>query len=240
MPRLTDVAWLGPYPDARGLQQRRVRGARLRRRPAGPARKPGHQRLPAVQGALAYSAWPIATVDQRRRRLGELHAAADRRRSGAGARRISTRTTTERARRRVLHKVVTVCSSGPRSTVTSTSCCSRCLTEDVAFGRCRRCRTRAAGRDHRRRVFATTIAFTCGSWRHVPTHANGQPALAYYVDGTPFALNVLTIGEGRITEVVAFVVRTVNPDNILAWPDQPPDPARVERTFERFGLPARL
>jgi RNA polymerase sigma-70 factor, ECF subfamily len=77
-------------------------------------------------------------------------------------------------------------------------------------------------------------------WRAIVTSANGQPALAYYVDGTPFALNVLTIGEGRITDVVAFVVRRVNPNDILSWPDQPPDPARVERTFERFGLPASL
>jgi RNA polymerase sigma-70 factor (ECF subfamily) len=77
-------------------------------------------------------------------------------------------------------------------------------------------------------------------WRAVVTSANGQPALGYYVDGSPFALNVLTVGDGRITDVVAFVVRTVNPDDILAWPDQPPDPARTERTFERFGLPARL
>jgi RNA polymerase sigma-70 factor (ECF subfamily) len=77
-------------------------------------------------------------------------------------------------------------------------------------------------------------------WRAIVTSANGQPALGYYVDGSPFALNVLTIGDGRVTDVVAFVVRTVNPDDILAWPDQPLDPARTERMFERFGLPARL
>ena len=78
------------------------------------------------------------------------------------------------------------------------------------------------------------------TWRAIPTTANGQPALAYYVDGTPFALNVLSITENRISDVTAFVVRTVNADDILRWPDEQPDPARVERTFERFGLPARL
>ena len=62
------------------------------------------------------------------------------------------------------------------------------------------------------------------TWRAIATTANGQPALGYYVDGTPFALNVLTIGDDRITDVVAFVVRTVNLDDILAWPDQPPTP----------------
>jgi RNA polymerase sigma-70 factor (ECF subfamily) len=77
-------------------------------------------------------------------------------------------------------------------------------------------------------------------WRAITTSANGQPAIAYYVDGIPFALNVLTIGDGRITDVVAFVVRVVDPDDILSWPDQPPDPGRVERTFERFGLPPTL
>ena len=78
------------------------------------------------------------------------------------------------------------------------------------------------------------------AWRAIATTANGQPAVAYYVDGTPFALNVLTIGEDGISEVVAFVVRTPNPDDINRWPEEPVDPAKAERTFERFGLPARL
>ena len=78
------------------------------------------------------------------------------------------------------------------------------------------------------------------TWRAIATSANGQPAVAYYVDGEPFALNVLTIDHDRISGVVAFVVRTINPDDILRWPDQPVDPVRAELTFARFGLPARL
>jgi RNA polymerase sigma-70 factor (ECF subfamily) len=75
------------------------------------------------------------------------------------------------------------------------------------------------------------------TWRAVKTTANGQPAIGYYVDGVPFALNVLTIRGDRIADVVAFVVRTVNRDDINSWPDQPVDPARLELTFARFGLP---
>jgi RNA polymerase sigma-70 factor, ECF subfamily len=75
------------------------------------------------------------------------------------------------------------------------------------------------------------------TWRAVKTTANGQPAIGYYVDGVPFALNVLAIRGDRIADVVAFVVRTVNRDDINSWPDQPVDPARLELTFARFGLP---
>ena len=106
-----------------------------------------------------------------------------------------------------------------------------------------RCRRWPAGSARARRCGTSSPVIPMNgdwTWRAIATTANGQPALGYYVDGTPFALNVLTIGHDRITDVVAFVVRTVNLDDILAWPDQPPDPARVERTFERFGLPARL
>ena len=78
------------------------------------------------------------------------------------------------------------------------------------------------------------------AWRAIATTANGQPAIAYYVDGVPFALNVLTIDHDRISDVVAFVVRTINPDDINRWPDQPVDPVRAELTFARFGLPERL
>jgi len=76
------------------------------------------------------------------------------------------------------------------------------------------------------------------TWRAIKTTANGQPAIGYYVNGVPFSLNVLTIRGDRISHVVAFVVRAVNPDDITSWPDQPADPARIELTFARFGLPA--
>jgi RNA polymerase sigma-70 factor (ECF subfamily) len=89
-------------------------------------------------------------------------------------------------------------------------------------------------------------AFT---WRTQRTTANGQPAIAYYHldedSGTflPFALNVLTLRDGRIADVVAFIVRTLDvPDEeaFHRWPDYEADARRLHSVFARFGLPASL
>jgi RNA polymerase sigma-70 factor (ECF subfamily) len=74
------------------------------------------------------------------------------------------------------------------------------------------------------------IAFLTGSpfqerWRHLPTHANGQPAVGCYVwdaergDFGARVIDVLTVRGDRIAEVTAFI--------------------GGER-FPRFGLPERL
>jgi RNA polymerase sigma-70 factor (ECF subfamily) len=86
-------------------------------------------------------------------------------------------------------------------------------------------------------------------WRTVTTRANGQPAVAYYAwdeDAQaylPFALNVLTLRGSEISDVVAFVVRSIEPSEREAyhrWVDQPADADRLVSTFGRFGLPERL
>jgi len=86
-------------------------------------------------------------------------------------------------------------------------------------------------------------------WRHVHARANGQAALGCYSwDGEeegyrPFALEVLSLRGGRISEITAFVTRSTRiPDReVLArWPEQPAEPRRVLALFERFGLPDRL
>jgi RNA polymerase sigma-70 factor (ECF subfamily) len=86
-------------------------------------------------------------------------------------------------------------------------------------------------------------------WRTVRTHANGQPALAFYAwdDGEgafmPFALNLLSFRGERVAEVDAFIARaTPVPDRevIARLPEQPPDPVRFAAAFERFELPDRL
>ena len=86
-------------------------------------------------------------------------------------------------------------------------------------------------------------------WRHLPIRANGQPALAFYSwdpaqkGYLAFALNVLTIRGRRISDVTAFVNRSIElPDRDVyaRWPEQPADPRRTEAFFERFGLPTRL
>jgi RNA polymerase sigma-70 factor (ECF subfamily) len=86
-------------------------------------------------------------------------------------------------------------------------------------------------------------------WRHVPTRANGQPALAFYGWDEeqraylPFALNVLTLRGTQISDVTAFVARSTEPTEREAyhrWVEQPADPSRLVATFGRFGLPSRL
>jgi RNA polymerase sigma-70 factor (ECF subfamily) len=90
-----------------------------------------------------------------------------------------------------------------------------------------------------------------GSWRWRPIRAtaNGQPALAFYAWDDdeqaylPFALNVLTFRGRLISDVVAFVARTIDlpPTHSYArWVDEEIDPGRLNASFERFGLPGRL
>jgi RNA polymerase sigma-70 factor (ECF subfamily) len=86
-------------------------------------------------------------------------------------------------------------------------------------------------------------------WRTVFARANGQPALGFYAWDAqeqgylPFALNVLTLRGTQISEVTAFVARSIEetePEAYERWPDQPADARRLMGTFERFGLPGRL
>jgi RNA polymerase sigma-70 factor (ECF subfamily) len=90
-----------------------------------------------------------------------------------------------------------------------------------------------------------------GAWRWRPllTRANGQPALAFYAwdEGEraylPFALNVLSFRGGQVSDVTAFIVRSIeatDPEAYERFPEQPFDPRRLAGVFERFGLPARL
>jgi RNA polymerase sigma-70 factor (ECF subfamily) len=86
-------------------------------------------------------------------------------------------------------------------------------------------------------------------WRTVLTRANGQLALAFYSRDEaaaaylPFALNVLTLRGTQISDVTAFIVRSIEapePEAYQRFPEQPADPRRLTDFFERFGLPPRL
>jgi RNA polymerase sigma-70 factor (ECF subfamily) len=86
-------------------------------------------------------------------------------------------------------------------------------------------------------------------WRTVASHANGQPAIAFYTWDPdedaylPFALNVLTMRGDRIGDVTAFIARAADtPDRevIARLPEQPYDDSRLASAFENFRLPARL
>jgi RNA polymerase sigma-70 factor, ECF subfamily len=86
-------------------------------------------------------------------------------------------------------------------------------------------------------------------WRPVRVRASGQEALAFYEwdeDESaylPFGLNILTFRGEEISDVTAFVARSIEATDREAyarWPDEPVDPGRLEAYFSRFGLPDRL
>ena len=86
-------------------------------------------------------------------------------------------------------------------------------------------------------------------WRAVLTSANAQPALAFYAWDDPvgvylpFALNVLSLRDGLVSDVTAFIVRSTvaaQPDAYVRFPDQPMDLGRLSGAFRNFGLPEQL
>ena len=86
-------------------------------------------------------------------------------------------------------------------------------------------------------------------WKAIETRANAQPALAFYAWDEqaeaylPFALNVLSLRDGLVADVTAFIVRATDatePQAYVRFPDQPMDARRLMGTFERFKLPSTL
>jgi RNA polymerase sigma-70 factor (ECF subfamily) len=86
-------------------------------------------------------------------------------------------------------------------------------------------------------------------WKHLITHANGQPAMAaYHWDEaeqayTPFSLGVMSLRGDQVLEVDYFIVRTIEVDDekdFERWPDQETDAGRLALFFERFGMPATI
>jgi RNA polymerase sigma-70 factor (ECF subfamily) len=86
-------------------------------------------------------------------------------------------------------------------------------------------------------------------WKAVLTEANAQPALGFYSwdEATeahlPFALNVLSLRDGLVSDVTAFIVRAIGtpePEAYQRFPEEPMDQRMLSIAFERFGLPGRL
>jgi RNA polymerase sigma-70 factor (ECF subfamily) len=86
-------------------------------------------------------------------------------------------------------------------------------------------------------------------WRAVPTRANAQPALASYAWDDPagaylpFALNVLSLRDGLVSDVTAFIVRSTGaaePEAYIRFPLQPMDQRQLTGAFARFRLPGHL
>jgi RNA polymerase sigma-70 factor (ECF subfamily) len=90
-----------------------------------------------------------------------------------------------------------------------------------------------------------------GQWRWETrrARANGQEAIAFYTwdEGAghfqPFALNVLALRGEQISEVTAFISRTIEDPSreaMARMPEQAFDPRLLAAAFGRFGLPDQL
>ncbi|MEQ4206395.1 sigma-70 family RNA polymerase sigma factor [Actinopolymorpha sp. B9G3] len=230
---LSEIAWLGPYPDA-GLDV----GA------GGPAGPDAHyeqreavelafvaalQHLPGNQRAalllfevLGFSAAEIATIMDTS--TTSVNSALAR------ARRIVTEKIPSATQQQTLREIG---DARMREIVTGYSTALErgdadalvaLLTEDVTWSMPPMphwYHGLAAVTD-----FAVQVPLTgCGSWRHLPTSANGQPALGSYLWNDEagahgsWAINVLTLRGDRIAEITTFIGAA---------------------HFEAFGLPASL
>ncbi|PSL53589.1 RNA polymerase ECF family sigma subunit [Saccharothrix carnea] len=224
----TDVAWLGPYPDARPGDGGPA-GCYDRREAVELAFVAALQHLPGNQRAalllfevLGFSAAEIATMMNTS--TTSVNSALAR------ARRVVAEKVPERGRQRTLRLIddarlrqvvadySTALERGDADALVAL------LTEDVTWS--------MPPMPHWYRGieavtdFAVRVPLTsCPPWRHLPTGANGQPAAACYLwdEGAgaylAWSIDVLTLRGDRIREITSFV-----------------DGAH----FPAFGLPASL
>jgi RNA polymerase sigma-70 factor, ECF subfamily len=103
-----------------------------------------------------------------------------------------------------------------------------------------------AGRDVLRDFISNGPLSGSWRWKHVPTRANGQPAVGSYAWYEPdgayrlFALDVFTLDGGKIKEITSFINRSTDSreeDFYLRYPEQPMDDSNLSVRAESFGLP---
>lgn len=207
----TDVAWLSPYPDARYEQRESVELAFV----AALQHLPGNQRAALLLfEVLGFSVAEIATwMDTT---PASVNSALQRARATVASK-VPSPDARPPADPRVREVVAAYSSALERGDI---DLLLSLVTDDVTWSMPplpHWYRGRAAVTE-----FVTTVAFTCGSWRHVPTSANGQPAVASYLRAPgddvhhAWSIDVLTFRGDRVAELTAFI--------------------GVEH-FEAFGLP---
>ncbi len=227
---LVDVAWLGPYadaglgdgplaPDARYEQREAVELAFV----AALHHLPGNQRAALLLfEVLGFSAAEIATMmDTSTTSVNSALARARRIVAEKVPSRTQQRTLREVGDTRVREIVAGFSTALERG---DADAMVALLTEDVTWSM-----PPLASWYHGLEAvadFAMRVPLTgCGSWRHLPTSANGQPAVSCYLwndDAGAYlawSINVLTLRGERIAEITSFL----GPDH-----------------FTPFGLPASL
>ncbi len=213
---LGDVAWLGPYPDVGLGNGPAAPDARYEQREAvelafvaALQHLPGNQRAALLLfEVLGYSAAEIAAVMDTS--TASVNSALQRARRivaekvPAGTQQQTLRRLDDARVREIVAGYSSALERGDADALVAL------LTEDVTWSMPplpHWYRGIAAVTD-----FAVTVPLTgCGSWRHIATGANGQPAVAAYLraaDEGPhlaWSINVLTLREGRIAEVTSFI-----------------------------------
>jgi RNA polymerase sigma-70 factor (ECF subfamily) len=215
-PFRTEIAWLGPYPET-GLSGRATPEARYEQREAveiafvaALQHLPGNQRAALVLfEVLGFAVAEIAEIMATS--TASVNSALQR------ARRIVAEKIPPLSQQQTLREIEDV---NVREIVANYSAALErgdadallaLLTEDVTWSMPPLAHWYSgieAAMDFARRIPLTS----CGTWRFRPVTVNGQPAAAAYL--RPFgetgphrawALNVLTLRDGRIAEIIAFI-----------------------------------
>lgn len=205
---LTDVAWLGPYPDAglRAEQRESVELAFI----AALQHLPGNQRAALLLfEVLSLSVAEIATIMDTS--AASVNSALQRARAivndkipeRAGQRSPRLAVDDDRTRQ-IVARFTGALERGDADALVAL------LTEDVTWSMPplpHWYHGLAAARD-----FAIKVPLTsCGQWRHLPISANGQPATASYSRPEssgpyrPWSIDVLTLRGDRIAQITSFV-----------------------------------
>lgn len=201
----TDVAWLGPYPDARYELREAVELAFV----AALQHLPGNQRAALLLfEVLGFSVAEIADVMKTSTTSVNSALARARRvlaaKAGTSAGQPALSKVEDARTREVVARYTAALERGDADALVAL------LTEDVTWSMPPMphwYRGREAVMDFATRVPLTT----CGAWRHIATSANAQPAVACYLrrEGEDrhdaWSITVLTLRDGLIAELTSFI-----------------------------------
>ncbi|WP_130345053.1 sigma-70 family RNA polymerase sigma factor [Herbihabitans rhizosphaerae] len=215
---LTEVAWLGPYPDAGLAAGPAAPEARYEQREAVElAFVAALQHLPGNQRAvlllfevLGFSAAEIAeTMKTSTTSVNSALARARKvlaKRVPPGTQQQSLRKIEDERLKEIVGEFTSAMERGDADALVAL------LTEDVTWSMPPLPHW-YTGLDAVTDFLVKVPLGSCGSWRHITTSANGQPAVAGYLraedDGehVGWAIDVLTLRDGRISEVTSFIGR---------------------------------
>ena len=209
---VTEVAWLGPYPDEPGARAEERESVELAF-VAALQHLPGNQRAALVLfEVLGFSAAEIATtmdtstasvnsaLQRARKLVAEKVPAASQQRT--------LREIDDARLREVVHGYSSALERGDADALVAL------LTEDVTWSMPPMAHWYAGIGPVTAFARAVPLGGDCGSWRHLDVTANGQLAVAAYrrapdepadAPHTPWSIDVLTLRGDRIAEVTSFI-----------------------------------